>query len=94
MLLFGCLIVYGLGLVLVMAITFIAFWHDSTTPKTHLMSWVVLILASLFWPITLPSILRALIRQRAAARQQHRQQQTAGQTAQASSFPQRPQMER
>jgi len=94
MVLFGFLGVYGLGLVFVATVAVVAFWRDETTPNTHLISWVVLILASLFWPVTLPSILRALRRQRAAQRQQ-RQQNAASQTAQASSsFAPGPQMER
>jgi hypothetical protein len=32
----------------------IAFLRDRSTPKTHLMSWVVLGIATALWPITFP----------------------------------------
>ncbi|MDY7019876.1 MAG: hypothetical protein SWJ54_00760 [Cyanobacteriota bacterium] len=34
---------------------FAIFLNDSTTPLDDRVSWIVLVLASLFWPITLPS---------------------------------------
>jgi hypothetical protein len=34
-----------------------AFWEDETTPKTHVVSWFMIVLASMLWPLTLPSIL-------------------------------------
>jgi hypothetical protein len=33
-----------------------AFLEDESTPKNHFDSWVMLIVASLLWPITLPAI--------------------------------------
>ena len=33
---------------------FMLFYQDQSTPNNDLISWVVLFLASLFWPITLP----------------------------------------
>ncbi|MCU0535820.1 MAG: hypothetical protein MUD14_18175 [Hydrococcus sp. Prado102] len=35
-----------------------AFLHDKTTSKTHWQSWMCLIIATLVWPIVLPSIIR------------------------------------
>ncbi len=32
----------------------VIFWQDNTTPKNHLLSWIVLLIASIFWPIVLP----------------------------------------
>lgn len=32
----------------------IAFIQDSTTPKNHRLSWLVLLIAPLFWPLVLP----------------------------------------
>lgn len=34
---------------------FAIFLNDSTTPLDDRISWIILILASLFWPITFPS---------------------------------------
>ena len=33
---------------------FALFWQDDTTHKSHLESWLTLLIVSLFWPITLP----------------------------------------
>jgi hypothetical protein len=30
------------------------FWKDTTTPKTSLISWLVILIAPWFWPIVLP----------------------------------------
>ncbi len=30
------------------------FWKDTTTPKTNLISWLVILIAPWFWPIVLP----------------------------------------
>jgi uncharacterized membrane protein len=30
------------------------FWQDHTTPKTHLTSWLVILIAPWFWPIVIP----------------------------------------
>lgn len=39
----------------------VAFLRDRETPKTHLMSWIVLFVASIFWIVILPvSIYRKL----------------------------------
>ncbi len=49
---------YITGALLVFGFSLQAFLRDTSTPKTDRLSWLVLILASLFWPITLPSIIR------------------------------------
>ncbi|HEY9627965.1 MAG TPA: hypothetical protein V6C84_11735 [Coleofasciculaceae cyanobacterium] len=35
-----------------------AFLKDTTTPKTHVASWMVLAVATILWPIALPSMIR------------------------------------
>ncbi|BAZ43631.1 hypothetical protein NIES4102_06320 [Chondrocystis sp. NIES-4102] len=30
------------------------FFQDNTTPKNHAISWIILLIAPLFWPIVLP----------------------------------------
>ncbi|MCU0526143.1 MAG: hypothetical protein MUF72_15090 [Elainella sp. Prado103] len=52
------MILYGTGALLVGGILVHAFLKDSTTPKTDRLSWLVILLASAFWPLVLPSILR------------------------------------
>jgi hypothetical protein len=37
------------------------FLSDRTTPKTHLMSWIVLLVASLLWPISAPLAILELL---------------------------------
>lgn len=49
---------YITGALLVFGFSLQAFLKDTSTPKTDRLSWLVLILASLFWPIVLPSIIR------------------------------------
>ncbi len=39
---------------IVFGIWFVIFWLDNTTPKTHLLSWLILLIAPLFWPIVIP----------------------------------------
>ena len=43
--------VYWLGL----------FMRDNSTPKNHLDSWLVLLIAPLFWPIVVPMSIRELM---------------------------------
>ena len=45
----------------VFCIWFCLFMADKTTPKNHLVSWIVLLIAPLFWPIVLPLSIRELI---------------------------------
>ncbi len=51
---FFTVIGYSLVSILIFLIYLIKFFQDSTTAKTDRASWIVLILASLLWPITLP----------------------------------------
>ena len=37
-----------------------AFLEDETTPKNQLDSWVMLVLASMLWPLTLPCMMNRL----------------------------------
>ena len=51
---------------LAMALAIFCVWFglfisDKTTPKNHLVSWVVLLIAPLFWPIVLPLSIRELV---------------------------------
>jgi hypothetical protein len=55
------MVIYFTGASIVFGLLLNAFIKDSSTPKTHFMSWAVLIVASLFWFITLPSIVRKQI---------------------------------
>ncbi len=49
---------YTTGALLVFGLSLRAFLKDSSTPKTDLLSWMVLLVATLLWPLALPSILR------------------------------------
>ncbi|MGF1542605.1 MAG: hypothetical protein ACFCU5_19530 [Pleurocapsa sp.] len=37
------------------------FLKDNTTPKTHLLSWMVLVIAAIIWPVSAPLAIRELI---------------------------------
>jgi uncharacterized membrane protein len=52
------MIFYTTGAFLVFSLSLSSFFKDSSTPKTDLSSWLVVIFATLFWPLVLPSILR------------------------------------
>ena len=45
----------------VFCLWFSLFLLDRTTPKNHFISWLVLLIAPLFWPIVLPLSLKELI---------------------------------
>ena len=45
---------YIMGTVITLGICLRAFLRDRSTPKTDKMSWIVLLEATLFWPIVLP----------------------------------------
>lgn len=49
-------------------VLFAAFWLDSSTSKRHSLSWIVVLVGSLFWGVVLPLALaerlRKLMRQR------------------------------
>jgi hypothetical protein len=47
-------IAYCSGALLSFCLWFTAFQGDSSTPKTDVLSWVVLLTAVLLWPISLP----------------------------------------
>lgn len=49
---------YLAGAFLVFVILLNAFIKDNTTPKTHVGSWIVVIMATTLWPLVLPSIIR------------------------------------
>jgi hypothetical protein len=48
------LVIYGLIGLLNFGIYLILFMQDCSTPKTDRSSWIVLGVASLFWPVVLP----------------------------------------
>lgn len=52
------MILYTSGACLVFGLSLRAFLKDDSTPKTDLVSWLVVLVATLFWPLVLPSILR------------------------------------
>jgi hypothetical protein len=49
---------YLAGATVVFGILLNAFLRDTTTPKTHVASWLVLAIATIAWPIVLPSMIR------------------------------------
>ncbi|MBW4658941.1 MAG: hypothetical protein KME15_09715 [Drouetiella hepatica Uher 2000/2452] len=49
---------YFAGATVVFGILLNAFLKDATTPKDHVASWIVLTVATVFWPIALPSMIR------------------------------------
>lgn len=48
------LIVYSSGIMFSFSLWFSAFQKDQATPKTDVLSWAVLLIAALAWPISLP----------------------------------------
>lgn len=44
------------------------FFADRSTPKTHLASWLILLIAPLFWPIVLPVSIVELVTKSNAAK--------------------------
>ena len=45
----------------VFCVWLLLFLLDKTTPKNHFISWLVLLIAPLFWPIVLPLSIKELI---------------------------------
>ena len=45
----------------VFCVWFGLFMLDETTPKNHFLSWIVLLIAPLFWPIVIPLSISELI---------------------------------
>ncbi len=37
------------------------FFADKSTPKTHVQSWLILLIAPLFWPIVVPASIMELL---------------------------------
>jgi len=66
---FGLFYLVTAGLVFV--VLFAAFWLDDSTSKQHRLSWMIILIGSLFWGIALPLAvaerLRKLLRQRILA---------------------------
>lgn len=56
---------------LVFAVLLVAFWRDGSTSKRHQLSWVIVLIGSLFWGVVLPIALiersRKLLRQQIVA---------------------------
>jgi hypothetical protein len=50
--------IYFTGAFLVFSILLNAFIKDDSTPKTHVDSWICIIVATAIWPIVLPSMVR------------------------------------
>ncbi|WAL61236.1 hypothetical protein [Thermocoleostomius sinensis] len=46
--------IYGFNVLIVASILCLAFFSDRSTPKHHVISWLVVALASIFWFIALP----------------------------------------
>jgi hypothetical protein len=38
------------------------FWKDTSTPKTHVTSWLIILIAPWFWPIVIPLSIAELSR--------------------------------
>ena len=56
---------YFTGATLVFGLLLNAFLKDDTTAKTHLASWAVLAIATVFWPLTLPFMIRKKLQKEA-----------------------------
>ena len=55
-------VVYGMISLILFCFWLSLFLRDSTTPKTDKTSWLVLLIAPLFWPIVLPIAIWELMR--------------------------------
>lgn len=51
------MILYATGALLVFGLSLRTFLKDASTPKTDRLSWIVLAVATVFWPLVLPSII-------------------------------------
>jgi hypothetical protein len=58
---------YLTGASLVLATLLNAFLKDETTPKTDVTSWLVVIIATIAWPVVLPSMIRKQMQRFASA---------------------------
>ena len=61
LLLLSPMVFYFIPAALVFLTALHAFLEDESTPKTHLDSWVMVVVASTLWPITLPAIMNHLV---------------------------------
>jgi hypothetical protein len=52
------MIFYATGALFVFSLSLHAFLKDTSTAKTDRLSWIVLIVATVAWPLVLPSIVR------------------------------------
>lgn len=52
------MVLYITGAVVVFGLSLHAFLKDISTSKTDRLSWIVLLIATVFWPLVLPSIIR------------------------------------
>ena len=57
-------VAYLIIVLVVFCIWFYKFWGDATTPKDDRISWIALVIGSLFWPIVLPLSIRELSRKK------------------------------
>lgn len=48
------LYIYLLNAAIVAFILLVSFWSDSSTPKNHKLSWLIVLVASLLWFIAIP----------------------------------------
>ncbi len=46
------------------------FFADKSTPKTHIQSWLILLIAPLFWPIVVPASILELLSKSASGEEQ------------------------
>jgi hypothetical protein len=53
--------VYFSGAAVLFSVYLTAFLRDDSTPKSDVASWIVLVIATLFWPVTLPISLKELL---------------------------------
>lgn len=52
------IMVYIAGTILTAGILLNTFLKDKTTSKTEIASWVTLAIATILWPVTLPTVIR------------------------------------
>jgi MFS-type transporter involved in bile tolerance (Atg22 family) len=57
--------IYFAGASVVFSILLTAFLKDGTTPKNHVSSWVFLAIATLVWPVVVPSMVHKVSQRKA-----------------------------
>jgi hypothetical protein len=55
---FSSMVLYATGALFVFGLSLHTFLKDASTPKTDRLSWIIMIIATVFWPLVLPSIVR------------------------------------